>query len=547
MNNTLIDIINNNFITGYRAIDSCRIKNKVVKIRAINNDKYDILPENFENVLYNEIIVNGKSLPYISGDINSYIKFPNIIKSTKYSICTISKYNGNNKNKIVTIQNPNNKISAIGHSNGWAGFIEFVNSSSISFKQTQKNYNDNWVVTCLSYNGDVNDGFGDAYIGSDIDVNNENYDYFHINNMLPAIIGNLTINKTDMPKFNSDWALSHLFVWNTTLSSYDLRTIYNNMINYLRNPAANDLILYNEYPRSLPICVEQFYNINTTNNESNTISVKLPWAAYYAGDYDVNNNILPNFIDINDRSKDISKLNINNVKLDKSFSIPFIYGDKSSYIIFPENSINSNFTICSITKYKSKNPDNNKKILRSIDDKTQFYHGHFNNKIGVIEYNNYEFSKGITITADTSADSWINVCAKNSNPPNNVYINNNDLSLTNIDNSYFNINRNSSTLTINYNKDMNVSDNSEWALSYLLIWDSHLTDDELKIVSSSLNTFLDNGLPIKFNPSLYNKIKDSLVQTQQQTQQQKPQMDNRTFIDKYKNLNLTDIQKKMLL
>ena len=90
MNNTLIDIINNNFITGYRAIDTCRIKNKVVKIRAVNNDKYDILPENFENVLYNEIIVNGKILPYISGDINSYIKFPNIIKSTKYRT---EKYN----------------------------------------------------------------------------------------------------------------------------------------------------------------------------------------------------------------------------------------------------------------------------------------------------------------------------------------------------------------------------------------------------------------------------------------------------------------------
>lgn len=543
MNNSLIDIINYNFITGYRAIDCCRIKNKVVKIRAINNDKYDILPENFENVLYNEVIVNGKSLPYISGDINSYIKFPNIIKSTKYTICTISKYNGNNKNKIITIQNPNNKISSIGHSNGWAGFIEFVNSSSVSFKQTLKNYNDNWVVTCLSYNGEVNDGFGDLYIGSDLDTNNESFDYFHINNMLPAIIGNLTINKNDMPKFNSDWALSHLFVWNTTLSTYDLRTIYNNMINYLHNPAANDLILYNEYPRNLPICIEQFYNINTdmTISETNTLSVKLPWAAYYAGDYDINTNVLPNFIDINDRSKDIKNTNINNIKLDKSSSIPFIHGDKDSYIIFPENSINSNFTICSITKYKSKNPDNNKKILRSIDDKTQFYHGHFNNKIGVVEYNNYEFAKGITITPDTPADSWINVCAKNSKPPNNVFINNNDLSLTDIDNAYFNINRNASTLTINYNKDMNITENSEWALSYILIWDSHLTDDEIKIVSSSLNTFLNKGLPINFNNALYNKMNDI------SPSQQKSKIDNRNYIDKYKNLNLTDIQKKMLL
>jgi hypothetical protein len=74
MNNSLTDIISNNFITGFRAIDCCRIKNKVVKIRSINNEKYDILPEKFENIFYNETIINGKVIPYIYGDINSYLK-----------------------------------------------------------------------------------------------------------------------------------------------------------------------------------------------------------------------------------------------------------------------------------------------------------------------------------------------------------------------------------------------------------------------------------------------------------------------------------------
>jgi|LakMenEpi03Aug12_release.lakeMendotaPanAssembly.Ray.scaffolds.fasta_scaffold23533_9 hypothetical protein len=538
MNNSLKDIISNNFITGFRAVDSCRIRNKVVKIRAINNDKYDILPENFENVLYNESIINGKLIPYIYGDINSYIKFPNIIKSNKYTICTISKYNGSNSNKIITIQNPNNKISSIGHSSGWAGIIEFINSSSSSYKQTTKNYNDNWVVSCLSYNGDINDGYGDIYIGSDFDNNNDNFDYFHINNISPAIIGNLTINKTDIPHLNSDWALSHLLVWNTPMSSFDLKTIYNNMINYLRNPAANDLILYNQYPRNFPNCIEQFYNINTEmNNETNLLSVKLPWAAYFAGDFDTKNNILPNFIDANDRSKDIKTTNIANVKLDTSTSKPFIYGEKDSYIIFPDNSISSNFTICSITKYNTKNPDNNKKILRSIDNKTQFYHGHYNNKIGVIEYDNYEFSKGIATTADNPADSWMSVCAKNSIPPNNVYINDDNLSLTTIDNSYFTINRNANILTINYNKDMTNVDNSEWSMIYVLIWDSHLTEEEIKSISSSLNTYLKTGVPLKFNTSISKPVSN----------EGNKETKKLTYIDKYKYLNLTDIQKKMLL
>jgi hypothetical protein len=552
MNNSLTDIITNNFITGYRAIDCCRIKNKVVKIRSINNDKYDILPENFENVFYNELIINGKVIPYIYGNINSYIKFPNIIKSTKYTICTISKYNGNNKNKILTIQNPNNKISSLGHSNGWSGIIEFVNSSSTSYKQTTKNYNDNWVITCLSYNGDINDGFGYIYIGSDFNTNYDNVDYFNINNISPAIIGNLTINKSEIPQFNSDWALSHLLVWNVPLSSFDLKTVYNNMYNYLNNPSANDLIFYNQYPRNFPNCIEQFYNINTEmDNKTNPLSIKLPWAGYNANDYDSKNNILPNFIDINDRTKDIKTININNVKLNnKSSPIPFLYGDKDSYIIFPDNSINSNFTICSITKYTSKNPDNNKKILRSIDNKTQFYHGHFNNKIGVIQYDNHEFSKGIAITAENPADSWISVCAKNSKPPNNVYINNNDLSLTNVDTSYFSINRNPNILTINYNKDMNTTDNSEWALSYILIWDTHLTDEEIKSVSNALNIYIQKGIIPSFTTLPISKSKDTNKDTNKDINKDTNKdinKDTNKDINKYQFLNLTDIQKKMLL
>lgn len=538
MNNSLINIINNNyFITGYRAIDTCRIKNKVVNIRSINNPKYDILPENFNNILYNEDINNNKILPYIYGDINSYIKFPDIIKNIKYTICCISRYNNLHANKILTIENPNNKISAIGHSDKWSGIVEFNNSSSKTFYKTTKN-NNNWIITCLSYNGDINDGHADIYIGTDVDTNNENYSYFNIKNVFPAIIGNLSINNTSIPSFNSDWALSHLLIWNIPLSSSDLRTVYNNMAKYLHNPAENDLKFYNEYPRNLLNCAEQFYNINTEmNSVNNFINVKNPTFAYYAGNY--NNGVLPNFINNTNRTYDITSTNMKNVKLNNTDKIPFLYGNKDSYIIFPENSINSNFTICSITKYFSKNPDNNKKILRSINDSVQFYHGHHNNKIGVIEYDNFEFSKGITITADNPIDSWIVTCAKNSQSPNNVFVNDNNLSPVSIDNNYFTTNKNPSTLTINYTKNLNFTDNSEWGLVYLLIWDSHLTNDELKIISASLNKYLKDGIELKFN--ILPEVPKYVIGTQTTS------ISNKNYIDKYPNLNLTDIQKKMLL
>ena len=83
---------------------------------------------------------------------------------------------------------------------------------------------------------------------------------------------------------------------------------------------------------------------------------------------------------------------------------------------------------------------------------------------------------------------------------------------------------------------MSNTDNSEWALSYILIWDSHLTNEEIKSVSSSLNTFIKTGVLPKFN-SLYPSVTVNLNDFQ-------PIMPNK---DKYQYLNLTDIQKKMLL
>jgi len=271
------------------------------------------------------------------------------------------------------------------------------------------------------------------------------------------------------------------------------------------------------------------------NNQTNKLSVKLPRAAYFAGDYDSTKNILPNFIDSKDRTKDIKTTNISNVKLDKSTSIPFIYGDKDSYIIFPENSITSNFTICSITKYKSKNPDNNKKIIRSIDNKTNFYHGHYNNKIGVIEYDNYEFSKGFP--SNTSLNSWVVSCAKNTNSTNiseNVIIDGQYSGLS-INNDYIN-NKNKpiSTLTINYNNTNNTAYYSNWALSYLLIWDSHLSDNELKTISVSLNNFIKKGETLSFM-NLQNQVIYSAPSQSQYSSQYSNKCDN-----------LSDIQKQML-
>lgn len=508
---------NTNFITGFRAFDVCRNKNQVSKIRAINDQNYDIDNTNFNNVFYNEDVVNRKTIPYIYGNIDSFINFPDIIKLPRYTICAISKYNGNNNNIILNIVNPNNIISSFGHNNKTAGIVQFVNSSTSNNYPAKNNLNNEWVVTCVSYDStNENEMKGITYIGNN-DINLNNYNYVDIQ----AVIGKLNINNSSNPSLNSDWGLSHLFIWNIALPDNILKFIYSAMSAYLRNPADYDIMLYNNYPRNLPSCVERLYKPPSVISDNLTpLNVRTPWAVYFPANYNRELNILPDLL--GNSTRNITDMK--NIKFDYINST--IYGGLDSYIKFPDNSINSNFTICSITKYTSTNRDYNNKILQSFDNNNQFYHGHYKNKIGVIEYDNCEFAKYVPST--DPINSWVITCAKNTNSPDNVIINNNSCGL-NITSEYLNSKRSSNTLTININKNSDISQNSEWAMSYVIIWDSHLNDVEMNIVSNALYNYIaKNQILIFERPTITTNLQSS-------------------YYNIYPGLYLTQLQKKMLL
>jgi hypothetical protein len=551
INYTLADIINTDFITGYRAYDVCHNKSDVIKIRSINDPTLDIISHS--NVFYNEESVNGQKIPYIYGDINSFINFPDIIKYTKYTICAITKYIGNDinkKNNILNIKNISNKITSIGHQNNWAGIIEYKNSSTSIIQKSAINYNDDWLVSCISYDSSTENALnGEILLGTKKDPNGINISKL---NDIKAIIGKLYINDiNNTDNLNSSWALSHLLVWGTNLPADKLRIVFNSFIDYLSYPAKNDIILYkNIYPRTLPTCTEKF-----TVNSMPTINISPPlWAGYYAGNYNSQTNELP---DVNGNPfRNITSNMIKNVRLNNNSSIPFIYGGKDAYIIFPENSINSNFTICAITKYISNDEKNNNMILQSIDnvDNNLFYHGHYKNKKGVISYNNYEFSKGYP--ANTPVNSWVVSCAKNTNSTNqseNVFINNVNCGLL-IEQEYIQKSRKNSTLTINYNNITNNSYNSMWALSYILIWDTHLSDMDLKSISNSLNNFISKGETVSFlnTSSQPSSSSSSSLSPSQQSLSLSPSQHSLSSSQLqyqnsfYDNLKLSEIQKLML-
>ena len=535
MNNlNLNDIITTSgFVTAYRAYDVCHNINNVLKIRSINNLNYDINIPNFKNVYYYEESINGQKIPLIYGDNNSYINFPNLITNSSYTICTITKYIGTNQNlqnSILTYSDNSNNIS-IGHYNKWAGIVY---NNDTTYKSSDSNNNNNWVITCFSF--DVNNKSNIIFSSTNKPTGTT---YTNINNLPLINNGKLAINNNTNINLNSQWALSHLFVFNSALPLDSINKIYSSMSSYLSKPATNDLILYKDvYPRNLPSCISENFN----NNNSGVLNIDIPiWAGYFAGDYNPNLNVLPEMT--GNKTRDLSSDKLKNILFDASNKI--IYGYRNSSVVFPENSLNSKFTICTITKYLSNDPTANNMIIQSTnntgEDNNLFYHGHYKNKKGVIMYDNFELSKGFPSTEPSN--SWVVTCAKNTNssinPTNNVLINDNYQGLY-LEKNYSNVSKTLSINNNNNNNNNNTSFNSDWALSYILIWNDWLSDTDLKKVSTALNNYINTGIKINFNSNSNPTVTPTTSPNNANTN-----TNTNNFI--CPGLNLTSLQKKMLL
>ena len=160
-----------------------------------------------------------------------------------------------------------------------------------------------------------------------------------------------------------------------------------------------------------------------------------------------------------------------NVKSDRSLS-----GGQNDNIIFPPNTIPTNFTLFTIAKYNIRYDDKGNDISQhdqifNTYKSNDWYHGFNNDKVGVGQYGKY-FKKN---------HSAFNV------EKNRWYINGGD----NSDERHFTINgdldnglpngkpggKGNQQLTINYRSP------SDWNVKEIIIWDRHLTKEEFKIVT----------------------------------------------------------------
>ena len=150
-------------------------------------------------------------------------------------------------------------------------------------------------------------------------------------------------------------------------------------------------------------------------------------------------------------------------------AVTFISGTTATKMLWPESSIPSTFTVCSVTRYTEEEEDAGEergesgRILNCQGSPTQsvdWLHGHWSSRRGVAKYNNgfkQSSSQGVL-------DHWLVMCGTNdgASKPGNIILDQD--SIGSADGGRGSVCR----LNIGYNEA------SDWALHSLLIWDYSL-------------------------------------------------------------------------
>ena len=224
------------------------------------------------------------------------------------------------------------------------------------------------------------------------------------------------------------------------------------------------------------------------------ISAYEPWGIYYAGNF--SDNKLADLLGRENRNA----IATGTINTDISSghgangNIKSISGSTSTFIEWPSNSIPEKYTICSISRYTGT--DNNKRILtaRNATSTNDWIHGHKGGKRGVVYYSEYKTNSSPDFNLTGNNTDWVVTCAKNDIIiPTNIYINGAPSGIKGGGQGGL-------RLSINKIDDNSIiNEQSDFALSYIIIWDTILTDTALKIVSTALMNYLNTGEDLLFH------------------------------------------------
>jgi hypothetical protein len=234
-------------------------------------------------------------------------------------------------------------------------------------------------------------------------------------------------------------------------------------------------------------------NYNSTDDIVNLFSIKKPWGMYFAEDFD--NIYLKDRYTLNDSQHRHAAIS-GNIKKSKGLgygataSISYIAGGTGSSIIWPRGSIPSNFTILSLTRYTGKTNATRARILSSDRNGGNFLHGHWGKNYwdgyrgrGSVHYDGWKSYWAAPNIGNQ--EDWLCAIGKNQDiRPDNILFDGVP-SGTHGSGGLGNF-----TLSINSNP---WNENSDWALSCVIIWDQHLSNNEMQLLNRLINNYKATG------------------------------------------------------
>ena len=400
------------------------------------------------------------SIPYITGTTATNITWPAGSIPSQFTLCSITRYNGSNKQRILEATNINFAHGHFGNSAGFAYYQGWVTGTSNS---NSNNNSTNWVVMCGTNGTDATTNAKP----NNILVNGVGFgDYSGGNGNGQLSINNDTTNSSGGSGQYSEFAFNMVLIFNYALTNDELLSISNSMTSYL----------------------------TTGNNayfiQSTILPIPKPWGAYIAS-----NSTSSGLVDYTGQSRDATfggTLTYNAASyLTAKQTIPVIYGSDTvlGSITWPTGSIPSTFTICSITRYNLTGRRG--RIFDAAVSGANWLHGHWSGNIGVAHYNSWKtnyVSPNGRLSSGVDATEWVVMCSTNgtnNQTPYNILANGIGVGT---------VNGGAANWQLTINAGTNSGEWSGFAFNQVIIWDVALTNTQLKYMSDILQNYLLSGI-----------------------------------------------------
>jgi hypothetical protein len=225
---------------------------------------------------------------------------------------------------------------------------------------------------------------------------------------------------------------------------------------------------------------------------NNLFKIIVPWAIYDGKDYDSVSKTIPEALNRNCKAAKIFGTDPIKVKED---NIEYLSGTTDTVVEFPNYSLPEYHTICVITKYTNKMNDITKRgrIITSTTSGTNWLLGHHWGVTGVMHNGDWKTTDTESLSADKN--EWIVSCVKSSASTNNTILFNGINRANKGPGRIYNYSG-GKRITINID---NYGQHSDFGLSYLIIWDVILSDNQLKLVSETLQDYLKTGVSLNLS------------------------------------------------